>query len=860
MLKIDMNKRGISPLIITVLLVGFTIVLAGVVFLFIQGVFNDGIEDNAGDSFSCIRGVSLSYKDFCIDNETVRFNIENNREAVLNNFMFIVFDNEEINSINTSVGLGSYESSNFYFPYNLTRSYNKVEIYPILLSEGNLLSCPDKSVDISSLDNCTASVAKCGDNFVNQLNETCDGADSGTCDSYCVGFGETYDSCDDFDDDSDGNLCECVCSGGVHGIHPISFDVLGGGFTLDFWYPLMVNVENTNDTDIHGFKIFVSGDSGTDEYLHTHTVFSGEIGAVNVFHSAEVGNINYVELTPGTKKTLIDGSVNWTWYDLNKKTYNGLIDLTDWTNVLGYWTFKEGSGYDSYDLSPHSSVCSVNSTQIPIWKEDKYCLFGRCYYLDGAHEGLNCSAPTHFDAEVGDELTIEAVIRPWRINDSSGVAKNRLIASKYYNDLYQKRSWVFRLDEITQNLLFRIYWDDAGTATWRTVNADIPFTLGAIWKHVVAQYNGTDFRLYVDGELVGNKSWSISRPIIDSPGVDVMLGDWVEWSGDTFNGRMESVAIYNEFISESRIKEHANSLFGLANCPREKKLNEPDYCENLESFGINNSVDINVANGNWYVNNSKYYGLKEYVNFSNLSNCDVAIMAVHGGSMEVGTEQMARYIYEALKSSGQDVALWVYGSRNTDCSMCGSGCEDSCHHVTSGAVDPNCDPYLNKILSECKIGIALHGCDSGCQAGANTSWLDPVLIGGRSDYQLKQYVVNALTANVGGSYYLVNFDDVQDCKFYFDEVSCYRGADHCNIVNQFPKFNELYGLPGIQLEMPLSMRVNASVLLSDSECDMANPPAGCFSRFENENIGGDTLLASEAYISAINDYISYKGW
>ena len=192
--------------------------------------------------------------------------------------------------------------------------------------------------------------------------------------------------------------------------------------------------------------------------------------------------------------------------------------------------------------------------------------------------------------------------------------------------------------------------------------------------------------------------------------------------------------------------------------------------------------------------------------------------------------------------------------------MCGIDCEESCHHVTSGAMDPNCDPYLKEILSECKIGIALHGCDSGCQAGANTSWLDPVLIGGRSDYQLKQYVVDALNSSVGEDYYLVNFDDIQDCKFYFDEVSCYRGADHCNIVNQFPKFNELYGLPGIQLEMPLSMRVNASVLLSDSECDMANPPAGCFSRFENENIGGDTLLASEAYISAINDYISYKGW
>ncbi|MBT3395199.1 hypothetical protein HOA59_02600 [archaeon] len=864
-----MLKRGISPLISTVLLVGFTIVLTSIIFLFVQSVFDNAIEDNNVTSFSCTTDVSLSYQNFCIDNETVRLNIENNVGTPIDNFIFLIFDSLGTSSINTSVGLGPYNSANFYFPYNITKTYDKLEIYPILFSDGEVLSCSESPINISSLDICTSSIVICGDNFVNQINETCDGVDAGTCDTYCASFGETYDSCDDYDSDSDGDLCECICSGGFHGSPPITFEILEGNLEEDFWYPLMLTIKNNDITDIQGFKILINGDSGSDEYFHTSGVFSGETETLNVFHSAKIGDINYVELTPGTKESLSDGSVDWTWYDDDKESYSSITDSSNWSNVLGYWTFKESSGYDVYDHSPYGSICSIDPAETPVWKVDKYCLFGRCYYLDGANEGLNCSAPTHFDTEVSDEITIEAVIRPWRIMDDEGVAKNRLIASKYYDDVQGERAWVFRLDEDLQNLYFRIYSENSeGLERSRTIELNISdgdslLTIGAIWHHVVAQYSNSlnIMKFYIDGELVKEQSFgSYDRPIIDSPISAVMIGDWQNWGGDTFNGRMESVAIYNEFIDETRIKEHANSLFNLANCPREKRTNEPDYCEHLGHFGINDSVNINDPSGEWYVEDSKYYGLKEYINFSNPSNCDVAIMAVHGGSMEIGTEQMARYIYENLTNSGQDVALWVYGSRNTGCSMCGSGCEESCHHVTSGAMNPNCDPYLKEILSECKIGIALHGCDSGCQAGESTNYLDPILIGGRSDYALKQYVVDALDSNVGGDYYLVNFDDIQDCKFYFDEVSCYRGADHCNIVNQFPKFNELYGLPGIQIEMPPSIRINASVLLEDSVCDVANPPAGCFSRFENEDIWGDTLLAADAYISAVNNYISYKGW
>ncbi len=237
-------------------------------------------------------------------------------------------------------------------------------------------------------------------------------------------------------------------------------------------------------------------------------------------------------------------------------------------------------------------------------------------------------------------------------------------------------------------------------------------------------------------------------------------------------------------------------------------------------------------------------------------------MAPHGGGVEDGTEQMARYIYNELVSDGKDVALWVNGGRNTACNLCeDENCENICHHVTSNTIDPNCDPYLKEILTNCKTGIALHGCSGGCPSSPRTDNNPPVLVGGRAEYEFKQRVANSLNNNLGSTYYIINFDDVRDCKYYLpDGVSCYRGIDHCNVANQFPKFNFVNGLPGIQVEMPPEMRADAEVSIISDQCKTRNPPAECLTRYENENIYSDTLTAADAYVQAIKDYITYKGW
>ena len=175
-------------------------------------------------------------------------------------------------------------------------------------------------------------------------------------------------------------------------------------------------------------------------------------------------------------------------------------------------------------------------------------------------------------------------------------------------------------------------------------------------------------------------------------------------------------------------------------------------------------------------------------------------------------------------------------------------------------MEPECDPYLREIMSECKTAVALHGCYNGCRPSENTSNLPPVLIGGRAEYEFKTLLFDELNNTLWDKYYFVNFDDVDDCKYFFDNVSCYRGADHCNIVNRFAKYNYLEGFPGIQIELPTELRMNTTKSRTDAECDVASPPADCLTRHENSLLIGETLITANGHIQAIRDYIALKGW
>ncbi|MFH1377030.1 MAG: archaellin/type IV pilin N-terminal domain-containing protein [Candidatus Woesearchaeota archaeon] len=96
-----MKKRGISPLIATVLLVGIAVVLATVLMIFLRGVTDDQTtrsEDKLFLGQVCLENVDIEYDSFCFWEDAtdnyINITIKNKEEIPIEEFGFKVIGNE----------------------------------------------------------------------------------------------------------------------------------------------------------------------------------------------------------------------------------------------------------------------------------------------------------------------------------------------------------------------------------------------------------------------------------------------------------------------------------------------------------------------------------------------------------------------------------------------------------------------------------------------------------------------------------------------------------------------------------------------------------------------------------------------
>lgn len=84
-----MNTKGISPLIATVLIIGFTVALAAVILTwgtsFTKSI-SKGTEETADIQLTCAQDVQFDVKAACMENNDVRIIVENNGNKDIKNF------------------------------------------------------------------------------------------------------------------------------------------------------------------------------------------------------------------------------------------------------------------------------------------------------------------------------------------------------------------------------------------------------------------------------------------------------------------------------------------------------------------------------------------------------------------------------------------------------------------------------------------------------------------------------------------------------------------------------------------------------------------------------------------------------
>ncbi|MBU0530839.1 MAG: hypothetical protein KKC05_04150, partial [Nanoarchaeota archaeon] len=78
------------------------------------------------------------------------------------------------------------------------------------------------------------------------------------------------------------------------------------------------------------------------------------------------------------------------------------------------------------------------------------------------------------------------------------------------------------------------------------------------WIHVAGTYDGSDLRLYVNGQLNDTVPAGLSANTVN----DVLIGNRPSAMDDYFDGRIDEVRIYNKFLTEEEIRNIMNPESG----------------------------------------------------------------------------------------------------------------------------------------------------------------------------------------------------------------------------------------------------------------------------------------------------------
>jgi flagellin-like protein len=152
-----MTRKGISPLIATVLILGFTVALAAVIMIWGQSFtkkMQEATETTAQKQITCSTDVMLEIKHAEVLGNRVKLVIENGGSINIDKFNIRIYGTEGADSTETSSGLEAYGIRTFEVPFDLLKTgmtIEEIEIFPTITinDESFVYSSGYKTADIA---------------------------------------------------------------------------------------------------------------------------------------------------------------------------------------------------------------------------------------------------------------------------------------------------------------------------------------------------------------------------------------------------------------------------------------------------------------------------------------------------------------------------------------------------------------------------------------------------------------------------------------------------------------------------------------------------------------------------------------
>ncbi|MCJ7777247.1 MAG: LamG domain-containing protein [Sedimentisphaerales bacterium] len=196
-------------------------------------------------------------------------------------------------------------------------------------------------------------------------------------------------------------------------------------------------------------------------------------------------------------------------------------------NLVGWWKLDDSCGTTAIDSSNYGN----NGTLLgdPKWVPGR---IGGALNLDGTNDYVDCGSAAVFN--INGAITLSAWVKT---NDAG---------NGQHNSYVTKGDHSYAIKHFSGNSIeFFIYDGD-----WIATTFSVDSSFNGVWHHLAGTYDGTQVKLYIDGELRNTKDHV--GPIA-SNAYNVNIGADSEKADRFYNGVIDDVRIYNRALSGAEI-------------------------------------------------------------------------------------------------------------------------------------------------------------------------------------------------------------------------------------------------------------------------------------------------------------------
>jgi len=221
-------------------------------------------------------------------------------------------------------------------------------------------------------------------------------------------------------------------------------------------------------------------------------------------------------------------------------------------HTLGLWHFDEGTGNEAKDASVDGNDGTLTNMEEEDWVEGKY---GKGLEFDGVNEYVNCGTSNTLSFNNGDNISIEAWIKPFSLSKQlHGIV-----------DRYQSTQQRYSLYLTYNNIVFRFYnsgWHDFQTSFNPINNINTWYLVTLTYQYGI----GSSAKIFVNGELKEG-SWISGNGNIGPSSVagENHIGTYGGVNSYSFQGFIDEVRISNITRTPEEIARNYRSGLLLRN-------------------------------------------------------------------------------------------------------------------------------------------------------------------------------------------------------------------------------------------------------------------------------------------------------